>query len=55
MKRETVTIDRARLFLALASLRRTLIQGDATAGLRALDAIYRLLPIQPEQPRSNTR
>ena len=55
MKRATVQIDRAALFSALAQLRRALLQGDQQAALRALDAIYRLLPIQAEQARSNAR
>lgn len=55
MKREKLQIDRAALLSALASLRRALLQNDTQAALRALDAIYRLLPIQAEQARSSAR
>lgn len=54
-KRETVTLDRDALFLALASLRSALLRNDTTAALRALDSIYRLLPIAQPQPTTSGR
>lgn len=50
MKRATITLDRARLFSALAALRAALIRGDTAAALRALDAVYRLLPVDLGAP-----
>jgi hypothetical protein len=57
MSNETVTIDRRALLAALDAVERALTDGDTTAALRALSAVYRLIPADPTTPapRSNAR
>jgi len=46
MKRETVTIDRHRLLVALDRVERALVKGDVEAALRALTRVYKLVASQ---------
>lgn len=46
MKRPTVTIDRTALLAALNKVEQALIRGDATAALRALGQVYKLVPVE---------